>query len=114
MIIEICKEYFQIKSEDWIVLKDGEVGRTIRPISYTGESEEASVIIIDEELEGMKDDNGDIQFFKVTEFCLPCFDTDNGVVVGLWELQAVHMRNYMVHLMDPYGFKPSTIHQNIL
>ena len=39
------------------VLKDGKVAQTIGLIPYTGESEELSVKISDEELEEIKDDN---------------------------------------------------------
>lgn len=58
--------------------------------------------IIDEEVAGLKDDNGDIRFSKVMEFCLPRFDCDvldNGVfgperyLIGLWEWQANRMKN---------------------
>ena len=66
-----------MKPESWTVLKDGKAGRTIEPILvYTGESEEFSVKLTDEELVGVKDDNGKIRFSKVMEFCLPHFDCD--------------------------------------
>ena len=55
-----CTEYTQTDPMSWTVLKDGEDGRPIEPIPYTGESEELSVKITDEELAGLKDDNGDI------------------------------------------------------
>ena len=32
--------------------------------------------ITDEEVAGLKDDNGDIRFMKGIEFCLPRFDCD--------------------------------------
>ena len=54
---ENCKECIHMKPENWIVLKDDEAGRTIEPIPFTGESEEFSVKVIDEELTGVKNDN---------------------------------------------------------
>ena len=59
-----------MKAANWTVL-NGDNGRTIEPIPFTGESEEFSVKITDEEVAGLKDDNGDIRFTKVVEFCLP-------------------------------------------
>ena len=41
--------------------------------------------IIDKELEEVKNDNGDIQFSKVTDFCLSRFDGANdGPVLDFW------------------------------
>ena len=34
------------------------------------------MIITDEEVAGLNDDNGDIRFSKIMEFCLPRFDRD--------------------------------------
>ena len=53
---ESSKEYVCTKPENWRVLNDGEVGRTIKPVSFTGESEDFSVKITDEEVAGLKDD----------------------------------------------------------
>ena len=55
-----CKEYIKTVPMSWTVLKDGEDGRTIEPIAFTSKSEEISVKITDEELAGVKDDNGNI------------------------------------------------------
>ena len=57
---ESSKEYVCTKAANWTVLDNGEDGRTIEPIPFTGESEEFSVKITDEEVAGLKDDNGDI------------------------------------------------------
>ena len=43
--IENCKEYVNIEPVDWTILKDGEDGRTIEPIPFSGESEQFSVKI---------------------------------------------------------------------
>mmetsp|Transcript_14101 Transcript_14101/g.29807 ORF Transcript_14101/g.29807 Transcript_14101/m.29807 type:complete len:96 (-) Transcript_14101:532-819(-) len=55
-----CKEYIQTDPTCWNVLKDGKDGRSIEAVPYTGESEEFSVKVTNEELAGLKDDNGDI------------------------------------------------------
>ena len=41
--------------------------------------------ITDKELEEVKDDNDDVHFSKVMEFCFPRFDIDNDCVAELWE-----------------------------
>ena len=102
-------------SISWTILKDGEDGRFITPVPYTGESEEFSVKIIDEEFAGVMDDNGDIQFAKVMELYLPHFDRDvldNAGAFGherpplnLWEWQADRMGNYMLYLIDHHGLQ---------
>ena len=95
-------EYVCTNPVNWTVLNDGEDDRAIEPIPFTGESEEFLVKIKDEELPGLKDDNGDIWFRKVMEFCLPRFYRDvldNGAIsperphIGLWEWQANGMGN---------------------
>ena len=67
------KEYVCTKPANWSVL-NGEDGRAIESIPFTGESEKFSVKITDEEVAGLNDYNGDIRFMKVVEFCLPRFD----------------------------------------
>ena len=85
---------------------------------FTGESEEFSGERTDEELAGLKDDNGDIRFSKVMEFCLPWFNQDvpdNGAFgpershIGLWESQANRMENYMMYLIDYHGLKSQVL-----
>ena len=68
---ENCKEYIKTNPENLTVLKDGEDGRKINPVPYTGESEEFSVNLSDEEPARVKDGNGDIQFSEVMDWCLP-------------------------------------------
>ena len=57
---ESPKEYVCTKPGNWSVLINGEDGRAIELIPFTGESEEFSVKISDEGVTGLKDDNGDI------------------------------------------------------
>ena len=57
--------------ESWNVLKDCAAGRTIEHIPYTSESKAFSLKITDEELAGVKDDNGDICFSKVINILSP-------------------------------------------
>ena len=67
----------------WTVLNDGEDGKTIKQFPFTGESEEFSVKIIDEEVTGLKDDNIDICFSKVMDFCPPRFYRDHLTMILL-------------------------------
>ena len=104
------KEYVRTEPENWKLLKDGAPGRTIEPVPYTGDYKDFEVKITAEELADLKDDNDDMQFYKVMQFCLPRFDVDgfnvNAVSVDLWTWQAAQMGNYMIYLMDNKGFKP--------
>ena len=55
---------------------DDEGGRTIDPIEWTGEKEKP-VNITDEELNSLRDVNGEIRFEKVFEWILPRFGVDD-------------------------------------
>ena len=104
---ENSKEYICANPENWTVLKYGETERIIWPIPYIGDSEEFSVTITDEELEGVKNDNGVIWFSKVMKFYLLWFYTNTVVLVDFRQWQATQKRNYMVvYLTDHRGFKP--------
>ena len=81
-------------------MKNGRGGRNVDPITYTG-NEEFAVKITDEEVEQLKDENGDIRFHKVIEWCIQKFDGES-----YWEWLAARMRNYMVHLMATEEWKP--------
>ena len=108
------KEYICTTPENWTVLKDGDDGRTIESFSFTGESKALSVKITDQEVAGLQNDNGDIRFTKVMDWCLPlfhCDHLDNGAFgperppLNLWEWQANQMRKYILYLIDHQGFK---------
>ena len=60
----------------WKCMKNGRGGRNVGPIPYTG-NEEFAVNITDEEVEQLKDENGDIRFHKVMEWCIPKFDGES-------------------------------------
>ena len=60
--------------------------------------------ITDEELESLKDDNGDIRYYKVFEWLLPMFGPDGKT--SFWEFLAARMRNYMVHIIRKKRYKP--------
>ena len=107
---ESSKEYVYTKPENLTVLNNMEDDRTIKPIPFTGESEEFSVKITDKEVAGLKDNNGDIYFSKGMEFCLPRFDRDvlgNSAFgperpqLSLWEWQAARMSNCMSNFHTP-------------
>ena len=83
--------YRRTDPEDWTVVMEGDFGRDVFPIPYSGENEEFDVRITDEELENLKDENGDIRYYKVMDHLLPRF---NGEL--MWEWLAAQMRNYML------------------
>ncbi|OEU11447.1 hypothetical protein FRACYDRAFT_245186 [Fragilariopsis cylindrus CCMP1102] len=99
--------YFRTPPSEWskVELEDGvnEGGRTIDPIEWTGEKEEP-VNITDEEIESLRDSDGEIRFEKVFEWILPRFGDDKDQSLFTW--QAARMRNYMRKKVVEDGWKP--------
>jgi hypothetical protein len=84
--------YKRSSAEEWTQVQEGE-GRTIDPIPWSGDQEEFSVNITDEEVAGLMDEKDEIRFEKVFQWCLPRYgDNDEQT---LFEFQADRMRNYM-------------------
>jgi len=95
--------YIRTEPGDWKMYRNNETGhRTIEPLPYTGGNEDATVNITDEEVEEMKDANGDIRFYKIFLWSLARF-SDNQT---LFEWQSKRMNNYMLHLKTTSDFKP--------
>ena len=86
---------------DWRKVGGRTRARNVAPIPFTGDKEEFTVKISDEELEDLRDDSGDIRFYKVFQWLLPKYDDQS-----FWEFLAARMRNYMIHLMRSDGYKP--------
>ena len=83
--------YTKTPASEWSKVEDG-AGRTIDPIEWVGD-EHFSVKITDEEVDQLRDINGEIRYEKVFQWCLPRFgDNDDKT---LFEFQAARMRNYM-------------------
>ena len=97
----VLLRYRTTDSEDWSCVREGEEGGDVSPIPYTRESELFNVNITEEELEQLKDDNGDIRYYKVVEHLLPKFDGES-----YFEFLAARMRSYMTHIMRSDGYKP--------
>ena len=57
--------------------------------------------LADEELESLKDVDGEIRYEKVVKFLLPTFDGEE-----CFELTAARIRSYMTHLLRPQGHRP--------
>jgi hypothetical protein len=84
--------YRRSSPEEWTQVQEGE-GRTIDPIPWTGGNEEFSVNITDQEVDQLRDEEKEIRFEKVFQWCLPRYgDNDEQT---LFEFQAARMRNYM-------------------
>ena len=66
--------------------------------SFSGDNELFTVNISEEELEGLKDSNGDIRFPQVFEWLLPTYG-EEGDEDSFWDFLAARMRNYMIHIM---------------
>jgi hypothetical protein len=96
--------YSLTPTDEWTRVDDDDSnGRTIDPIEWTGGNEEFSVKITDEELKSLMDDNKEIRYEKVFEWCLPRFGDDNESVFAF---QAARMRNYMRKRMVEDGWNP--------
>ena len=99
--------YSLTPTDEWTrVGIEGDDGRSIDPIEWTGD-EEFSVNITDAELDTLMDDNKEIRYEKVFEWCLPRFGNDNET---LFEYQAARMRNYMRKRMVEEAFIPKYYH----
>ena len=56
----------------------------------------------EDEVESLKDDEGNIRYKKVFEFLLPDFEGE-----GYYEWIAARVRNYMTHLIRTQGYPPT-------
>jgi hypothetical protein len=84
--------YKRSSPEEWTQVQEGG-GRSIDPIPWTGAQEEFSVNITDQEVLQLMDNDKEIRFEKVFQWCLPRYgDNDEQT---LFEFQADRMRNYM-------------------
>jgi hypothetical protein len=98
----IWHEWNQVSTEDGDGDGNGN-GRPIDTIECTVD-EIFSVKITDEEVELLKDENGEIRYEKVFQWCLPRFGDDDDE--SLFEFQAARMRNYMRKRVDEEDYKP--------
>jgi hypothetical protein len=96
--------YSLTPAEDWSrVSIVGRAGRSTNPIEWTGGDEEFSVNITDEEVKTLMDDDKEIRYEKVFEWCLQRFSDDDK---SLFEFHAARMRNYMMKRMVEDGWNP--------
>ncbi len=65
--------YTMMKPEDWYIFRSWKKGQRIEPISFTGNSKEFLVKMLDKDLKDLFDENGDIQHHNVLEWSLPNF-----------------------------------------
>jgi hypothetical protein len=72
--------------------KNGQPGRVIHPILFTGTSEFFCPNISDIEMKEKIDKHGNACFHKIFKWMLPRFDGES-----FYECLSVRMRNYMVH-----------------
>jgi hypothetical protein len=97
--------YSLTPTDEWTQVNiEGGDGQSIDPIEWTGEDEEFSVKITDEEVKLLMDDNDEIGFEKVFEWCLPRFGDDDSET--LFEYQVPRMQNYMRKRVVEDDYKP--------
>jgi hypothetical protein len=100
--------YSLTPAEEWTRVDDNDNdGRTNDPIEWTGGNKEFSVKITNEEVKTLMDDNKEIRYEKVFEWCLPMFGDDNQTP---FEYQAARMRNYMTKRIVEDQWTPEYYH----
>ena len=75
--VSIPDIFSRTDAKDWTCVREGEEGKDDGPIKYTGENTDFDVKITEEELEQLKDNNGNIRYYTVVEYLLPRFDGDS-------------------------------------
>ena len=65
------KLYSMTKSSDWTVLKNGQPGRPVAPVLYTGGDELFGLKMDIEKVKGMMDANGDLRYSRIFDDWLP-------------------------------------------
>ncbi len=95
------KLYSLTKSSDWTVLKNGQPGRPVAPVPYTGGDELFSVKMDIEKVKGMMDANGDLRYFRIFDDLLPTVGDEH-----FYAYLAARARSYMTYLMVRRNWKP--------
>ena len=88
------RPYTRTKPDEWTMLVEGDPGRTIASIPFTGDDYHFRPNVTEEELNGFMDEGADIRFHRIFEWLLPQFEID-GSVKSFYEFLAGRMRNYM-------------------
>ena len=91
---DVPRLFARTEAEDWTHVKEGESGRDVSPIPYTGKQEQFDVKLTDEELGQLTDASGDIRYHKVVEHLLLSFGHET-----FWEWVAARMRSYTTHII---------------
>jgi hypothetical protein len=89
------KLYSMTKTSDWTpVLKNGQPGRPVAPVLYTGGGELFGVKMDIEKVRGMMDANCDLQYSRIFDDLLPTVGDEH-----LYAYLAARARSYMTYLM---------------
>ena len=93
------RRYTATGPDDWesVDVSNGETGRPIEPLPWTGGTEEFSVNATEEEIASFKNSKGEIRFEKLLQWTLPNFGDNK---TPLFEWQAARMRNYMTKIVN--------------
>ena len=83
------------KTSDWTpVLKNGQPGRPVAPVLYTGGGKLFGVKMDIEKVRGMMDANGDLRYSRIFDDLLPTIGDEH-----LYAYLAARARSYMTYLM---------------
>ena len=92
--------YSMTDPSEWKFAGKNGRGRPVEPVPFCGDGEEFAQNITDQELESLKNEMGEICYWKVYEWMLPIIDG-----ISFFDWLAARMRNYMTHLIKDAGYK---------
>ena len=93
------KLYSLTKSTDWTMLKNGQPGRPVAPVPYTGGNELFSVKMYIDKVQEMRDANGDLRHSRIFDDLLPTIGLDH-----FYAYLAARVR--LSHSWKPPYYKP--------
>lgn len=102
---EDATKYTRTDPAEWEHIAGRRKGTKVTPVPYTGEHEDFSVVMTEEEFNAMLDEEGNLRYDLVFEWLLPTFGPDGDIT--FFKFVAARMRNYIVHIMKTTPFKPA-------
>jgi hypothetical protein len=92
MLISLRKKGIKTNAKNWTKHVNGQPGRVIHPIMFTGLAEFFCLNIFDKEIKEMIGVHGNVCVSKIFEWMLSTFDCDS-----FYEFLLARMCNFMLH-----------------
>ncbi len=90
--------YEKTKKHNWVMHADGQPGRAVESIPFSGQKSEFRTKVMTEELARMYNGNSDLCFYRLFEWMLQKFgDVDD---ILFYEYMVAWMQNYMLHVIS--------------